>query len=104
MLKCNNFIPDCLCIIASRQNREVTQARLIKELVLVSCEYFFGYASRTLHMTSAVNLVKVMQVLSNFAPAEAEPRRKLGVWILFMKLIFIIFYVHYCSETSFHRF
>jgi hypothetical protein len=85
----DNFIPDCLCIIASRQNKEVTKARLIKELVLVNCEYFFGYASRTVHLTSAENLVRVMQGLSNFAPAEAEPRRKLGVWNLFIKIIFL---------------
>jgi hypothetical protein len=73
------YISDCLRIIASRQNNEATKTTLIKELVLVSCDYFLGYASRTLHLTSAENLVRVMQVLSNFAPAEAEPRRKLGL-------------------------
>lgn len=79
ILKCSNFVPDCLCVIASRQNKEVAKAKLIKELVMVSCEYFFQYASRTLYLTSAENLVRVMQALSNFLPAEAEPKRKLGV-------------------------
>jgi hypothetical protein len=60
----------------------------MKELVMVSYEYFFGYASRTLHLTSAENLVRVMQVLSSFTPAEAEPRRMLGVWNLFIRLFF----------------
>ncbi|KDR12150.1 Fanconi anemia group D2 protein isoform X3 [Zootermopsis nevadensis] len=72
------LLKDCLCVIASRQNKEVAKAKLIKELVMVSCEYFFQYASRTLYLTSAENLVRVMQALSNFLPAEAEPKRKLA--------------------------
>jgi hypothetical protein len=83
------YISDCLHIIANRQNSETTGTALLKELVLVSCEYFLGYASRTVLLTSAGNLVRVMQVLSTFAPNEAEPRRKIGVWSL--ELILSIF-------------
>jgi hypothetical protein len=78
-----------LHIIASRQNIEATRTALLKELVLVSCEYFLGYANHTVLLTSAENLVRVMQVLSTFAANVAEPRRKIGVWNL--KLILSIF-------------
>ncbi|XP_069683781.1 Fanconi anemia group D2 protein isoform X2 [Periplaneta americana] len=73
----SSLLKDCLCAIASRQNKEATNTTSVKELVHVSCEYFLGYATRTLHLTAAENLMRVMQILSNFAPAEAEPRRKL---------------------------
>ena len=50
----------------------------VKVLVLSSCEYFDSYATRTLHLTSAENLVRIIQVLSGFVPAEAQPKKKLG--------------------------
>jgi hypothetical protein len=80
-----------LNIIASRQNSEANRTALIKDLVLGSCEYFLGCARSTVLLTSAENLVRVMQVLSTFAPNEVEPRRKIGVWNLFIKLNVSIF-------------
>jgi hypothetical protein len=71
-----------LHIIASKQNSEVTRTAPLKELVLGSCEYFLGCARSTVLLTSAENLVRVMQVLSSFVPNEVEPRRKIGVWNL----------------------
>jgi hypothetical protein len=72
--------------IASRQNSEATKTALLKDLVLGSCEYFLGCARSTVLLKSAENLVRVMQVLSTFAPNEVEPRRKIGAWNLFIKL------------------
>ncbi|PNF22433.1 hypothetical protein B7P43_G16287 [Cryptotermes secundus] len=74
----NALLRDCLHIIASRQNSETTKTALLKELVLFSCQYFLRYASCTVLLTSAGNLVRVMQVLSTFAPNEAEPRQKIA--------------------------
>jgi hypothetical protein len=83
------YIPDGLCIIASRRNDETAKTALVKDMVLLSCEYFFDYAKCTLHLTSAENLVRVMQILSNFVPTEAQPRRNVGMFTLFIELICI---------------
>jgi hypothetical protein len=85
------YIPDCFHIIASKKNNETAKTALVKDLVLLSCEYFSDYARCTVHLTSAENLVRVMQVLSNFVPTEAEPRRNIGMYSLFIELIYIHF-------------
>ncbi|KAJ9576903.1 hypothetical protein L9F63_006521 [Diploptera punctata] len=74
----NNLLRDCLRVVASRQNSEHMTVTSIKLLVLSSCEYFAGYSTRTLHLTSAENLVRVIQVLSSFVPSEPEPKKKLA--------------------------
>jgi hypothetical protein len=84
-------ISDCLRTIASKKNSETAKTALIKDLVLLSCEYFFDYAKCTVHLSSAENLVRVLQVLSNFVPTEAEPRRNIGMSNLCIELICINF-------------
>jgi len=68
-----------LHIIASKKNSETAKTAPKKDLILLSCEYFLDYAKCTVHLASAENLVRVLQVLSNFVPTEAEPRRKIGM-------------------------
>jgi hypothetical protein len=84
-------ISDCLRIIASNKNSETAKTAVVKDLVLLGCEYFFDYARCTVHLASAENLVRVLQVLSNFEPTEAVPRRNIGMSNLCIEFIIIHF-------------
>jgi predicted transcriptional regulator len=84
-------ISGCLHIIASTKNSETAKTALVKDLVLLSCEYFVDYASCTVHLASAENLVRVLQVLSNFVPTEVVPKRNIGMSNLFIEFIIIHF-------------
>jgi Fanconi anemia group D2 protein len=74
----STLLRDCLHIIASKKNSETAKTAPTKDLILLSCEYFLDYAKCTVHLASAENLVRVLQVLSNFVPTEAEPRRNIA--------------------------